>query len=82
MPEKASLSNPRNAFELFHKVYQAKDVTSQMHGIHCHVPEFLTRYQNIADFIQSKVWKNMTELLKTTSDPQITEGLMPLDISF
>lgn len=57
MPEKASLSNPRNAFELFHKVYQAKDVTSQMHGIYCHVPEFLSRYQNIADFIQQGLEK-------------------------
>ena len=39
-------------FGLFLNVYQAKDVTPYMHALHCHVPEFLKLYQNIAYYTQ------------------------------
>ena len=44
-------------FELFLKVYQAKDVTPYMHALHCHVPEFLSLYQNIAYYTQQGLEK-------------------------
>lgn len=44
-------------FELFLKVYQAKDVTPYMHALHCHVPEFLSLYQNIAYYTQQDLEK-------------------------
>ena len=56
-------------FGLFLNVYQAKDVTPYMHALHCHVPEFLTLYQNIAYYTQQG-FENTIELLKTFSDPK------------
>lgn len=44
-------------FELFLNVYQAKDVTPYMHALHCHVPEFLSLYQNIAYYTQQGLEK-------------------------
>ena len=44
-------------FGLFLNVYQAKDVTPYMHALHCHVPEFLSLYQNIAHYTQQGLEK-------------------------
>ena len=44
-------------FKLFLKVYQTKDVTPYMHALHCHVPEFLSLYQNIAYYTQQGLEK-------------------------
>ena len=44
-------------FGLFLNVYQAKDVTPYMHVLHCHVPEFLSLYQNIAYYTQQGLEK-------------------------
>ena len=44
-------------FGLFLNVYQAKDVTPCMHAPHCHVPEFLSLYQNIAHYTQQGLEK-------------------------
>lgn len=44
-------------FGLFLNVYQAKDVTPYMHALHCHVPEFLSLYQNIAYYTQQGLEK-------------------------
>lgn len=38
-------------------MYQAKDVTPYMHALHCHVPEFLSLYQNIAYYTQQGLEK-------------------------
>ena len=74
--------NIKSWYTHFLKVYQAKDVTPYMHAQCCHVPEFLSLYQNIA-YYTSKAWKNtIIELLKISSDPQITKGLMPSNNCF
>ena len=44
-------------FGLFLNVYQAKDVTPYMHAPHCHVPEFLSLYQNIVHYTQQGLEK-------------------------
>ena len=59
-------------FELY--LTQAKDVTQNMHTLDCHVPEFLSLYQNI-HITHNKAWKNtMIEPLKNASDPHIKRG--------
>jgi len=66
-------------FGLFLNVYQAKDLTPYMHALHCHVPEFLKLYQNIAYYTQQYLEKCNDR--KTSSDPQITKELMHLNNS-
>ena len=44
-------------FGLVLSVYQAKHVTPYMHALHCHVPEFLKLYQNMAYYTQQGLEK-------------------------
>ena len=67
--------NIKSWFEHFLKVYQAKDVTPYMHALCCHVPEFMSLYQNIAYYTQQGLEKYNDR--KISSDPQITKRLMP-----